>query len=665
MNVTPVGTVRTLITFAVMVCAVPMSAGAEEKVVAEPITVIITAPAPDRGARPGVLVIDASTARQRGDRTVADALERAPGVVIQRTGSRFEPVTVRLRGSSAEQVLVLVDGRRLSDSRSGLVDLARMSLEGVDRVEITQGPSTALHGVGGAAGTINIISSRQHAPSAEWAGLGRLTVGSLGEQRAALSLDRGLESGSVSISVSGVTSRNSYSYERNGETIQRVNAGGTEGSVGVGGEWIMPGALLERIALDVDAHISDRGSPGTIEFPSENGRLVDQGGDASLRLDLQPAFVFSLQFPVEASVGVRERSFADPDLVVGESEQLATLTTFAASVAPQIDWNRLSVAVPLEWNGEWLDDSGLDQRSRATIALAPRAYWEGAQLDGEAAGRVEAVLPNDDQSITRLLPSGRLGVGWTLPLQRARGANATRAAVPLRLGMVGATGYRLPTFSELFWPAGPFAVGDPGLDPEYSVGAEIEIRVGFETATHLRVSGFWTEYQNLIQWWPGPDQRWRPRNTGDARVLGVEASSQLLVPLGLSPWTTAATMHAAAISATDQSSGVTNGKQLPYRARAQGGFGANLRHEAGYRFDLSTRWVGARPVTAQNTVWIDPYITIDAALVVPLSPRGSESSRVSAALIGSVHNLLDQPFVDTRFQPNPGREVTLGMEVRW
>jgi hypothetical protein len=54
---------------------------------------------------------------------------------------------VAVRGSSFEQVLVLVDGIRMSDAQTGHFDLnLAVPLDQVDRIEILRGPASTLHG---------------------------------------------------------------------------------------------------------------------------------------------------------------------------------------------------------------------------------------------------------------------------------------------------------------------------------------------------------------------------------------------------------------------------------------------------------------------------------------------------------------------------------------
>ncbi|HEY1868240.1 MAG TPA: TonB-dependent receptor plug domain-containing protein, partial [Candidatus Cybelea sp.] len=68
--------------------------------------------APETAARTArtTYVVTAAQIARDGDRTVADAIANVPGVDVIRYGAFGAAATVGIRGSSASQVLVLMDG---------------------------------------------------------------------------------------------------------------------------------------------------------------------------------------------------------------------------------------------------------------------------------------------------------------------------------------------------------------------------------------------------------------------------------------------------------------------------------------------------------------------------------------------------------------------------
>ena len=81
-----------------------------------------------------------------------------------------------IRGSSFEQVVVLVNGVRMSDPQTGHFDLdLAVPLDRVARVEVLRGPASALYGADAVGGVVNIVTRED---DAGW--VGRLEGGSWG-----------------------------------------------------------------------------------------------------------------------------------------------------------------------------------------------------------------------------------------------------------------------------------------------------------------------------------------------------------------------------------------------------------------------------------------------------------------------------------------------------
>ncbi|MCD6172533.1 MAG: TonB-dependent receptor [Sulfurimonas sp.] len=65
-----------------------------------------------------------------------------------------------IRGLSHEQVLILVDGVRLSDERPGGNHVLSIDPAQIDRVEIVKGPGSVLYGAGAVGGVVNFITKK-------------------------------------------------------------------------------------------------------------------------------------------------------------------------------------------------------------------------------------------------------------------------------------------------------------------------------------------------------------------------------------------------------------------------------------------------------------------------------------------------------------------------
>ncbi len=113
-----------------------------------------------RTARTTYVVTAAQIARD-GDRTVADALVDVPGVDVVRYGAFGAAAAVGIRGSSSQQILVLVDGLPMAGGQIDDVNLEQFPVSGIDRIEVVEGGGSTLYGSGSIGGVINIITSLQ------------------------------------------------------------------------------------------------------------------------------------------------------------------------------------------------------------------------------------------------------------------------------------------------------------------------------------------------------------------------------------------------------------------------------------------------------------------------------------------------------------------------
>lgn len=91
-------------------------------------------------------------------RYVADALRRVPGLAVSRTGSFGGLTQIRVRGSEANHVLVLIDGVEVASAVSGEYDFGGLQVAEIDRIEVLRGPQSALFGSNATSGVIHIIT---------------------------------------------------------------------------------------------------------------------------------------------------------------------------------------------------------------------------------------------------------------------------------------------------------------------------------------------------------------------------------------------------------------------------------------------------------------------------------------------------------------------------
>ncbi|HEX8298344.1 MAG TPA: TonB-dependent receptor [Rubricoccaceae bacterium] len=105
-------------------------------------------------------VVDARDAETDGRLRLTDLLADVPGLTITNDfGSG-----VQVQGLDPAYTLILIDGQPVIGRDAGVLDLKRLAISGLDRVEIVRGPSSSLYGSDALAGVINLVTRTPTAP---------------------------------------------------------------------------------------------------------------------------------------------------------------------------------------------------------------------------------------------------------------------------------------------------------------------------------------------------------------------------------------------------------------------------------------------------------------------------------------------------------------------
>ena len=103
-------------------------------------------------------VITKEEIEQSGATTVAEALEYA-GVAVSTYGGQSGSATIQLDGANSNQTLVLINGLPLNIGPDGNTELSFMPTAGIEKIEVSHGPLSALYGSSGVGGVVNIITN--------------------------------------------------------------------------------------------------------------------------------------------------------------------------------------------------------------------------------------------------------------------------------------------------------------------------------------------------------------------------------------------------------------------------------------------------------------------------------------------------------------------------
>lgn len=550
-----------------------------------------------------------------GARTVDELLRAAPGIEVTST---FGGAGVRMQGLEPKHVLVLVDGRPVDGRVDGTVDLARLRVADIERVEVVKGPSSALYGSDALGGVINLVTRASDAP---WQAEGSARYGTwrTADASAVVGGHRGDWSGRVR---GGLFGTGGYDLD---EADEATTADAEEGfDVGASGSW----RPTDRATVTTGADYQRRGFAGV--DASATGAVFDRT---------------VLEESAKGSLGT--------ELWTGE------LHKTRAELAPST-WRQQYLS---DQRGSDVQDAWSDTRDgRLRLAVghqrvlgrqfrhflvggvdAELAWMTSARLSGGSADRQRvAVYAQDDWKVLQA-PRIAVSPGGRLDVDSQFGVHATpRLALrfdpvePLALRVGAGTGYRAPDFKELYlWldhaGYGYVVEGNPALRPEVSRGLTADADLDVAPWLALSAGAWRNDVDDLVdialvaEGDASSSARYQYVNVASARTQGAEAgvavaSPVLRVDLGYT-FTDARDLDTDAL--------------LEGRAPHRGTVGLTVRPARWpLTADLRGEVVGPRPWDSGDggRAWSEAYAWLDARLAAEVGAGLSLEAGVKNAL---------------------------------
>jgi len=103
-------------------------------------------------------ILSISDIKNRNQAVIADLLRTVPGLAVSQNGGAGSLTQIRLRGSEANHVVVIIDGVEVANPADGAFDFGGLRTEDVVKIEVLRGEQSALYGSDAVGGVINIIT---------------------------------------------------------------------------------------------------------------------------------------------------------------------------------------------------------------------------------------------------------------------------------------------------------------------------------------------------------------------------------------------------------------------------------------------------------------------------------------------------------------------------
>ncbi|HAI76208.1 MAG TPA: TonB-dependent receptor [Microscillaceae bacterium] len=104
-----------------------------------------------------ITVIDQKQIQAMGSLRLNEILQEQTGLAIVNDG---HGQGLQMQGFAADYTLILIDGEPLIGRTAGTLELSRLTVHNIKRIEIVKGPSSSLYGSEALAGVINIITEQ-------------------------------------------------------------------------------------------------------------------------------------------------------------------------------------------------------------------------------------------------------------------------------------------------------------------------------------------------------------------------------------------------------------------------------------------------------------------------------------------------------------------------
>ena len=606
--------------------------------------------------------------------SAAEVLASLPGVQYTRQGGVGSFQTVSIRGVSAKNIVVCMDGIPLNDASGGAVDFGTIDLNQVEKIEVYKDRVPAKFGGRGIGGAINFVTKGSKPaeavlkPEDKKSGRVLLSYGSHNTWEASTQLlSRLTDSASVSASLSARHSDNDYEFEsQNGTqydpdddyTDTRRNAEFTEYSGLFKARVLHASGVFSTLNFNFSR--SEGGNPGRDDYQTSVAGYKGEFAQATYRAELPQLLgwlwlEFSLTGKFEKAVS---HSYYPLDHLGYASSDFLKYGAAGYSLIPEVLANysgeKIEANLRLSLDMSYYSGRGSSKpwnlTRYATTSSGDVSYNILKTLS--VGGEGSALFIKDDihggeyvsPVLTKKLKSakdrdvsfaGRGFVRYDAPDSRYGGS--------LSIGRL----FRAPQLMEIYGVY-PGMVSNPDLLDESALRFEVG---GYymipKSQTVIRATYFQTSVKNAICW-INSGNFLKPLNVGKSHIRGLEAELESKPK----KWFTAI-LRATFQKTEDKSEEhYYNGKMLPYEPVRS--YYAEAKFDLPYHFDFIWTSEYRTKIFEDRTNRIKQPAVDLHHLSLGYNPFNK------TRLVFALRNITDEKYrnVYTPF-PTPGREYKL------
>lgn len=620
--------------------------------------------------RPGfVALVDLGKRRDRFE-DLSTVLAQQVGITVKQYGGYGSLATASIRGSSAGQVNVYLDGIPLNDPYLGPANLADLPLGGVQSLEIYRGFSPPHLGSSAIGGAVNLVTST----AGRWENDGLLshlevneTYGSFDTSRHRLSAWS--QPWKIRLFTHGGYTRTlgkfpflddkGTPYNRGDDSLStRVN--NDFESYNFFGRCEAPIPRFGAASLCFDRFYRDQGIPGIGTYQSTTARAKRGRSLAYFSLKSSPELTGRIQISGTTFYSKSIEQCSDPAATISPRRQDTDNTILAHGGTTRAKWFVPVLPVSAELVFEGRKEKFHPVKKLPSLQEGPD-YWRRSSTVAFTAEvyllHQALVLSGTQRWLKHINEFYDVPIfAWLPPTPQGKIARQERTpSVGFRwhprsfLTVKGNTGtyYRLPTFLELFGNFGS-VTGNAKLAPEKGTNRDLGVVLSFDRLGPLRTFFLETVYltndaENLILFFPNSQRTSIPANIGAAEIRGWEVSFSACVGslLQLSG-------NYASLDTRDTSEiPYYHGNKLPSRPEHEFSLSASVPLKW-WRLSYELHHIGANYLDRANMQEIPARSLHNLALRLDLP-------RTGFALTLEGRNLSDNQISDVSGFPLPGR----------